>query len=305
MNNNLFFLLMAVIVSLAGMGCKNKIEPLKMATYTYSDNNRIKNLTPLSKELEKVLKRPVVISSYPDIGSLIQAMASEEVDIGFINTLGYLLYSLKNENMSPIATLKIKENAVDNYKTVVLARSDSLMGIDLLKDNSEKFSMMFVAKGSTSGNLIPRLLLSSVGITSPETQFKKVTYGGNHATTFEGLLRGDTDLCAIGSNEYQERIKSDSSILNEIKPIWTSEEIPLGPVVLNNEITPPEKQMITEVLLSLHLTNPEVLENLKQGWSEAKQAEKFYRISDSYYDSFRSINGKNTDLTNILISFKI
>ncbi|MCF6347511.1 MAG: phosphate/phosphite/phosphonate ABC transporter substrate-binding protein [Flavobacteriaceae bacterium] len=302
-NKNIILGLLIALICTLHSGCKNNIQPLRLATYTYSTNNRINNLKPLSQELEKVLNRPVHIESYPDVASFIEGIKSDEVDVGLINTLGYLLLSLDNKNMEPVATLKVKKDAIDNYKTVLLTNNKSINDLNALKNNSDDLSMMFVAKGSTSGNLVPRLLLSSIGIKSPENQFKKVKYGGNHTSTFSKLIEGKSDICAIGSNEYFKQIQADSTLLNSHKLLWISEEIPLGPLLLNNSLTDSDKEKITGLFLNLHKDNFTTLQSIKEGWSEAKQAEKFYPIADNYYDNFRMVNGNVTDLSDILDLF--
>jgi len=302
-NKNIILVLLIVLIGLLHSGCDNNIQPLRLATYTYSTNNRINNLKPLSQELEKVLKRPVQIKSYPDVASFIEGIKSGEVDVGLINTLGYLLLSLDNKNMEPVATLKVKKDAIDNYKTVLLTNNKSITDLNALKNNSDSLSIMFVAEGSTSGNLVPRLLLSSIGIKSPEKQFKEVKYGGNHTSTFSKLIEGESDICAIGSNEYFKQIQADSTLLNSNKLLWISEEIPLGPLLLNNSLTDSDKEKITGLFLNLHKDNFTTLQSIKEGWSEAKQAEKFHPIADSYYDNFRMVNGNTTDLSNILDLF--
>ncbi|MEP1095834.1 MAG: PhnD/SsuA/transferrin family substrate-binding protein [Cyclobacteriaceae bacterium] len=303
MKKNALLLLGSILIGLLQVGCKNEAKPLRLATYTYSTNDRIENLKPFSLELEKLLKRPVNIKSYPDVASFIEGIKSNEVDVALINTLGYLLLSLDNKNMQPTATLRVKSDAVDNYKTVVLTNRTDINDLNSLKSEVANLSMMFVAEGSTSGNLVPRLLLSSLGIKSPNEQFKEVKYGGNHTSTFNKLVAGEADICAIGSNEYFKQIQKDSSFLESVKPLWISEEIPLGPVLLNNSLTSSEKENITSSILSLHENNFDALQSIKEGWSEAKQAEKFYPITDSYYDNFRMVNGNNTDLADILDLF--
>ena len=302
-NKNTILVLLTVLMSLLVGGCKENIQPLRLATYTYSTNNRIDNLKPLSKELEGVLKRPVIIKSYPNITSFIEGIESDEVDVGLINTLGYLLLSLDNNNMEPVATLKVENEAIDNYKTVLLTNNDRINNLKELKDNSHNLSILFVAEGSTSGNLVPRLLLSSIGIKSPENKFREVKYGGNHTSTFNKLIEGKADICAIGSNEYFKQVKANTNLLDLSKLLWISEEIPIGPVLLNNSLSTSDKENITNLFLNLHKVNFTVLQSIKEGWSEAKQAEKFYPITDSYYDSFRLVNGNITDLSDILDFF--
>lgn len=303
MKHNLFKGLVACFITCSFMTCNQPEKPLRVATYTYATNDRIDNLRPFADALEKTLNKPVEIKSFPDVESFIEGIKSDQVDIGFINTLGYLLLALNNENMEPVATLRVKEDAVDNYKTVLLSRSEGVSDLKSLQDNSHDLTMMFVAPGSTSGNLVPRLLMSSLGIDHPENQFKKITYGGNHTSTFNKLIEGETDLCAIGSNEYFKQVNADTSLLSSTRLLWTSEEIPLGPILLNKRFTSSEKERITKLILGLHDSNAAALVSIKDGWSEAKQAEKFYPITDSYYDSFRMVNGDNTDLANILTLF--
>ena len=292
-----------ILIGLFQLGCKPETKPLTLATYTYSTNDRIDNLKPFAEDLENLLKRPIQVKSYPDVTSFIEGIKSDEVDIGLINTLGYLLFSLDNKNMAPIATLKVREDALDNYKTVLLTNNDSISDLNVLKRHAHNLSMMFVSEGSTSGNLVPRLLLSSLGVKSPKDQFKEVKYGGNHTSTLNKLREGEADLCAIGSNEYFKQVQADSTLLDSIKLLWMSKEIPLGPVLLNNKLSDSDRKMISDLVLNLHESNPTALQSIKEGWSEAKQTEKFHSIADNYYDNFRSVNGNNTDLADILNLF--
>ncbi|MDW3193982.1 MAG: PhnD/SsuA/transferrin family substrate-binding protein [Cytophagales bacterium] len=294
---------MIVLLSVCILSCQKAKQPIRIATYTYATNNRINNLTHFAKALEAEMKRPVEVQSYPDVASFIEGIKSDQVDVGFINTLGYLLLARDNEYMDPIATLKVKEDAVDNYKTVLLTNNERVTDLEAISANANTLSMMFVAPGSTSGNLVPRLMLSAIGIKQPEATFSKVAYGGNHTSTFDLLKEGVTDLCAIGSNEYYKQIAADSSLGASTQLLWISEEIPLGPVLLNKRFSSSDRTRMTALILKLHEADPQALASIKDGWSEAKQAEKFHAITDKYYDNFRMVNGNRTDLSNILKQF--
>lgn len=295
--------LATIICIVLFVGCNPDQQPIRLATYTYATNDRIENLRPFSKNLETALNRAVEIKSYPDVASFIVGIKSNEVDIALINTLGYLILSSNNEHMLPVANMHIEKDAVDNYKTVLLTVNDSISDYSAIRDKAEMLSMMFVKEGSTSGNLVPRLFLSTIDIASPESQFKEVKYGGNHTSTFQKLVRGETDLCAIGSNEYYKQIQADSTLGNKVNLLWVSDEIPLGPVLTNKRFPLEEKDIISNLLLNLHSDNSEAFKSIKSGWSEAKQADKFQLISDEFYDTFREVNGNRTDLNDILKMF--
>ncbi len=299
------FLYLAVVMVISGCQNTKSKDTFVVATYTYHTNNRISNLKPLSFALEKILDRPVQLKSYPDVPSFMQGIQNEEVDLAFINTLGYLLLSQDSMEMTPIAALKVRPNAIDNYKTVLLSRNKGINSLEALEKNSENLSISLVAEGSTSGNLVPRLLLSSLGIKSPEKRFKKFEYGGNHTSTLSNLLEGNTDVCAVGSNEYHEWIKRDSTQLDSISVLWVSKEIPLGPALLHNRLDDSDRKKVTDFLLELHISNPDAVESFKQGWSEASQTERFHPITDEYYDNFREVEGKSANLSSVLNFFSI
>ncbi|MEL7005737.1 MAG: phosphate/phosphite/phosphonate ABC transporter substrate-binding protein [Bacteroidota bacterium] len=303
MKVKLYLKFLFVVIAVLIVGCNFNEKPITLATYTYSTNDRIENMKLLSQELESSLNREINVKSYPDVESFITGIKANEVDIALINTLGYLILSSDNEHMLPMANMHIEKDAVDNYKTVLLTNNDSIQDYREINIRAEALTMMFVKEGSTSGNLVPRLFLSALDILSPESQFKEVKYEGNHTSTFEKLLNGETDLCAIGSNEYYKQIESDSTLKNRARLLWVSDEIPLGPVLVNKRLTSAEQEKISNLLLNLHIENSAAFESIKSGWSEAKQADKFQLLSDEYYNSFREVNGNTTHLDDILQMF--
>lgn len=299
-----FFLIIAVFCSLTLSGCSTKQKPLVLATYTYADNNRLANLSPLSDYLEETLDFSIETKSFPDVNSLIMAIKKEEVDIAFINTFGYLLLALDNKTTIPAVALNVKNEATDNYKTVLLTRKNSeLRTLDVLARDTKEFKLSLVNVGSTSGNLVPRLLLSSIGINDPESRFSQVLYAGDHTKSFQKLVDGEVDLAAVGSSEYFKQMENNPNLKDVLHPLWTSDEIPLGPVLLSNKFDTEEKNRITKLLLDLNEIRPDLIEGIKGGWSEAKQSERFIPVDDSYYDSFRKFQGKEADLMQILGRF--
>lgn len=293
-----------VAASIWLISCQAPKKPLVVATYAYSTNDRIDNLKPLAAKIGEVLGQPVETKSYPDVATFIQAIRNNEVDVALINTFGYLLLALDNQVATPIAAMTVREEAKNNYKTVLLASAAlNLTDAGQLKERADSLVLTLVAEGSTSGNLVPRLFLSSVGLQHPEIEFQKFAYAGNHTKAFELLLEGNTDLCAFGSNEYFKQVGKDSSILNKTRVLWMSEEIPLGPVLIKNTLAEPDKAAITDLLLNLHTSAPEAFESVKKGWSEAANSENFAPVDDSHYDTFRDFNGKRADLSKILRQF--
>ena len=280
-------------------------QKIVLATYQYADNNRLKNIQPLAQYLSDSLRLKVEIKSYASVHQFIAGIQNNEVDIALINTFGYLLLETATfkYQMNPYLVLKVKEGTENNYKTAFLSRNDfpdnHIMDI---KKEASKFKLGLVNIGSTSGNLIPRLKLAALGVHSPENSFKSVEYCNDHKNAVAMLLAGQVDICTVGSTEYFNLL-ADTAQAKFIKLLWLSTEIPLGPVLLHNNLSVKVKQKIVNHLLLLERSSPSTLDAIKSGWSEAKQAEKYIKIDRSYYSDFKSQFGDKNSMEKILKQF--
>lgn len=282
-----------------------KPQTITLATYQYADNNRISNIEPLARHLEKECGITVVVKSYPTVHAFIRAIQNNEADIALINTFGYLLLeaSGKEYNMKPSFALEVRKGAKDNYKTaIVAAKKIEADTITELKSIASSLRLMLVNIGSTSGNLVPRLALNAAGIDTPEQQFASVAYGKTHRATLDSVLLGKADVCAVGSSEYFSLL-TNSSKAGNIKLLWLSPEIPLGPVLVHNRLKPGLQHAIRSVFKNLHSGNPTALDAVKDGWSEAAQAEKFVEIDGDHYQRFAEAFGTRASMQRILVQF--
>lgn len=280
-------------------------QQLTLATYQYSDNPRLQNISPLAEHLQKLLNIKVIARSYPTVHEFITGIQYNEADIALINTFGYLLLqaSQKTMTMQPMLALQVRSGTKDNYTTAIVAPASS--AINNIKDISKyaaETKLMLVSPGSTSGNLVPRLALSSVGIPETEKRFSSVVYGKTHSATVESVANGTVSLAAMGSAEYFSYISKPEN-KDKVKLVWLSPEIPLGPVLIKKSLDKNLQQKIINILLELHIQNEEALHKVKAGWSEAKYAERYILITDIYYNPFRKQLGKKKDLKRILEQF--
>jgi ABC-type phosphate/phosphonate transport system substrate-binding protein len=114
------------------------------------------------------------------------------------------------------------------------------------------------------------------------------------------LAKNEVDLAAMGSSEYT---KLDSVAKLQLKPIWLSTEIPLGPVLFHKKIKRSIQKQLIELLLKAHEQAPSVLASIKAAWSEAKQATHFETISKSHYNPFLAQFGNRKTIQPILQQF--
>ncbi|HUC82136.1 MAG TPA: phosphate/phosphite/phosphonate ABC transporter substrate-binding protein [Flavisolibacter sp.] len=279
-----------------------RAQTLRIAVYQYADNPRTKNLQPLATYLQQQLGIATAVKSYPTVHGLIKGMQTGEVDVAFISTFGYLLLQAGKEShpMLPVAAL-VAPGAKDNYKTAFVARKDAgIASFESLKQTGAGKRMAFVASGSTSGNLVPRLLLNGVGIGSAEAHFAAVNYAGTHRKALEWLVADSADVAAMGITEWE---RLDSAQKTSLRVLAFSDEIPLGPVLLNKNLNKKLRENITRELLQLHKSDGAALEGIKAAWSEAKQATHFIAIQSNYYNPYLAQFGEKKMIARIIQQF--
>ncbi len=277
-------------------------QSLRLGVYQYADNPRIENLQPLADHFQQQLGITASIKSYPTVPAFIDAIQKGEVDVAFINTFGYLLLeaSHKRYPMEPKVSLVVP-HPEDNYKTVFVARAQSpLQRLSDVATFGKQTRLGLVALGSTSGNLVPRLALTRQGISNAEQHFQSVTYTGTHANAIQALLKNEVDVAAMGSNEYA---RLDSATQQQLRPLWISTEIPLGPVLFHKNLNKQLQQQLEQVFTTVHQQSPTVLESIKAAWSEAKQATHFDPITKDNYAPFLIQFGTYKSIQTILVQF--
>jgi phosphonate transport system substrate-binding protein len=281
-------------------------QALRLATYQYAENNRVQNIQPLADHLKKSYGYDVQVKSYATVHEFIQGIRNNEADIALINTFGYLLLEASGTGypMRPVAALEVKQDARDNYKTAILVSAGStIRELGDINKQAGELTLALVSPGSTSGNLVPRLALAEAGMPEPEKSFKSVIYTRTHAAAIDALLQGKSQVAAMGFTTYDSFRKSDTVGGQQVKLIWLSPEIPLGPVLFNKRFDSAVGNELLQAFLGLKDKEPSALESIKAGWSEAKQATHFIPINRSYYDSFKKNLGQEKDLERILQQF--
>lgn len=260
-------------------------SPIRLATYQYATLSRTENIKPLAALIQKETGQKVEVISYPDIYQFVDAIKNDKVDIALISTMGYSMLKNQNksENMKVSLALTVPNNAAAHYKTAFVAPSSSKLNSLSDLSSSPYKRITLVSPGSTSGNLIPRLIFAEQGISTLETKYQ-INYSQTHAAAIEAVAIGNTDLAAMGSSAYYDFIQKDEN-KGKVKLIHLSSEIPLGPVLFKRNMDVKIQGLLQKMFLSLHQSHQPVFKAIKDGWTEAKDAEKFIAIDASYYGS--------------------
>lgn len=193
----------------------------------------------------------------------IEAMGAEKAQIGFLNTFSALLGGVKY-GITPalVAIRKYATNDVDPdknlegqlepfYKGQFIANVDS--GISSFADLKGK-TFCFVDPNSTSGYIIPRIILAANGI-NPDTDFAATQNAGSHNNVAIAVYKGDcdagvtyinvlTDTSANLADQYPD-------ITEKVKPFAVTPPIPNDGMQFIKSLDPNLRKVTVEGMLAM------------------------------------------------------
>lgn len=293
-------ILAAIVFLLLSTHIAAQKKELVFATYTYSTNNRLQNLEPLAAYLSQETGLAIKAVSYPTVQALLTAIKNDSVDFAMMNTSGYLVLQKNNPGkVTPLVNLDMGNESFTNYAGCIIAlKQQGINSIKELATGNKKHSFALVTGSSTSGNLVPRLLLNDVDIPNAESTFS-VSYSGTHKRVVEDVFSGRADIGGCGCAEV-DSARRNQQFDEKAVVIASFNDIPLGPVVYHNKTNKTAVKKVSAVLKNIHTTNPAVFSNFCNGWTEFKQATRFKTVTDKDYNNFRKMFGSNTSLWKLI-----
>ncbi|MGQ4567142.1 phosphate/phosphite/phosphonate ABC transporter substrate-binding protein [Staphylococcus aureus] len=246
----LFVLMLAVIVFAAACGNSSSLDNQKNASNdsdSKSGGYKPKELTvqfvpsqnagtleakakPLEKLLSKELGIPVKVSVSTNYNTIVEAMKSKIVDVGFLPPTAYTLaHDQKAADLLLQAQrFGVKEDGsaskelVDSYKSEILVKKDSK--IKSLKDlKGKKIALQDVT--STAGYTFPLAMLKNeAGINA--TKDMKIVNVKGHDQAVISLLNGDVDAAAV-FNDARNTVKKDQpNVFKDTRILKLTQAIP-------------------------------------------------------------------------------
>lgn len=288
-----------LLVLLAASVLRAQDKALVISIAENGVGDRLGAIEPLAAYLAEELNRPVKTTTAKDAVALMNQLESGEADIAYMNGFGYVLGTTKN---LPLEVLVLPGNAQgqpNTYNSCLLAPRGRFASVAQAVEQASQTSLLFVNPTSTSGHLVPRLYLSSLGVKQAEISFAQVLFGQNHYLTLNKVRAGEADLAAMAYNIYQTELQKGNLKADELDVLWVSEGIPSEPVVVNKNLDSATKQAVRDAFLQMHQRSPVTWAHVQQNFS-ARQATNFVAGKDEHYDSIRNTSGKIEDLLFIL-----
>ena len=193
----------------------------------------------------------------------IEAMGAEKAQVGFLNTFSALLAGAKyGVTPSLVAIRRYATNELDPdnalgdelqpfYKAQFIANVDS--GINSFADLKGK-TFCFVDPNSTSGYIIPRIILAANGI-NPDADFAATQNAGSHPNVAIAVYQGDCDAGVTFINVLTDAsadLKATYPDIEEkVKVFAVSDRIPNDGMQFIQSLDPELKSVIVQGMMAM------------------------------------------------------
>ena len=230
----------ALLVAVVATACSNKSNSSKVGytpkslTIQFVPSQAATKLQARAKPLEKMLSKrlgiPVHVSMSTDYNTVVEAMKSKKVDVGFLPPDGYVLahkqgaadlllqaerYGVKQPGG------KATNQLVKSYRAEILVKKGSK--IKNWKDLKGK-SISVQNPTSTAGYVFPVAELKQKGLDVTK-DCKLVTVTG-HDQAVLNVLNGDTDAAFVFEDSRNIVKKDNPKIMSQVVPIYFTKPIP-------------------------------------------------------------------------------
>ena len=204
--------------------------PDKPIVMTFVPSGDVPTITKAGNDIAVCLSKLTGLTYQIQVGTSfaasIEAMGAGKAQIGFLNTFSILLAKEKYGVEPALVSLRTYKGKLENfYQGQFIANKKS--NIKTLADLKGK-TFCFVDPNSTSGYIIPRIVLKANGI-DPDKDFKATQNAGSHDNVAIAVYKGDCDAGATFVDVRTDSApiqKNYPDILDKVDAFYVTDNIP-------------------------------------------------------------------------------
>ncbi len=239
---------------------------------------------PVTERLETLTGKKIEFFMPTSYASVVEGLLSKFVDVAVLGPYTYVIANEKDDTIEVFATYAKKPGHLQEegpgYRGVLISKKGSeFTTIESLKGST----LGLTDPGSTSGNLMPRVVFSKEIGTELENYFGKVAYTGSHELSSVAVVKGQVDVAFVASHRFDNVVEKGEASLEDVNVLWKSDPIPQDPFVYRNTLCDDIKTKIEETFLGLN-DDPAA-----QQFLDNVNSNKFVPMTSSDYDIIRDL----------------
>ena len=287
------------LLALAGCGGKsepeNEVQELNVQFVpTNNDGSMEAKPKPFAEYLTEKLGRPVNVTLATDYSTIVEAMASGQVDIGIMPPAAYVQ---ARDQGAAKAILTSQLGAYDQetglpkegelsgtFKGEVLVRADS--GLETLEDLKGK-RIATLSPNSASGYIYPVAEMKNLGI--DPTKDCTLTTVNDIPSEMTAVLNGQQDACFVfeGARNVFQGVFPEEDLFETLNVLYLTEgDIPNDAIAVQPDM---DEELVAQVKdVFLNMKNDEAGSDAMSLWSHLGYEE----VDESVYDTVKDYTAK-------------
>jgi len=239
---------------------------------------------PVTDRMAKLTGKKIQFFMPTSYASVVEGLLSKFVDVAVLGPYSYIIANSKDPNVEVFATYAKKPGHMQEegpgYRAALISKKGSkFTTIESLKGST----LGLTDPGSTSGNLMPRVVFSQVIGMDLDKYFGKVAYTGSHELSTVAVVQGKVDAAFVATHRFDNVVNKGEATLEGVNILWKSDPIPQDPFVYRSPLCDDIKKQIAETFLGLK-GQPgarKFLDNVKSN--------TFVKMSSKDYDIIRAL----------------
>lgn len=246
-------LLVALALSSLVAGCGGELAPrLKIETrpvmnfgfMPYNDPDHMRGLfNAVSSHLSEHMKVQMRFILAPDYLTMGRLMENQMVDLAWFTPASYRRIGKK---VGAIGLCKPFRRGRGTYRPIIVVRNDS--PARKLKDLEGK-RFAYVERNSTSGFVVPNLMLQQIGVKDPLGFFSEIAFTYAHTSSLRGVASGKYDAAAVYEGLPDEMVPELGA--TTIRRIDEGPPVPNDPIAVRPGLPPAAVERIRHLLLRM------------------------------------------------------
>ncbi len=239
---------------------------------------------PVTDRLAELTGKSIEFFMPTSYASVVEAMLGDFVDVAVLGPYSYVIASEKDPKVEVFATYAkrpghLQEEGPGYRAALVTKKGSKYTTIESLKGAT----LGLTDPGSTSGNLLPRVVFTKVIHDDLDNYFSKVVYTGSHELSTVAVDQGKVDAAFVATHRFDNVANKGEVMLENFNVLWSSPPIPQDPFVYRSSLCDDLKANIRETFFGLkdQPAAKKFLDNVKSN--------TFVPMSSKDYDVIRDL----------------
>ena len=279
MKNLFIALALAAGLSLGPAPVDAQTLKLNMVFVPASEKGDEKDYVNLIKIIGNLTGYEITPIKVTDYNAAVEAMRAGRAQIAWYGGKTYILAAEMADAEAFAAGIR-KGDTTAGYFAHFVVRADS--PIKAFADVRGK-TLALNTIGSTSGDLIPQVEVSKIGLsTTNREHFKQVFYAGSHDACLLSVLNKHADVCGMSSRNFDARLADGTFKRAQVRIIHTSPPVPPPPLAYSKRLPQDVRDKIKRATLEAH-------KHGRIGGYGGEMA-RYVEVKDSDYDTLRAVD---------------